>query len=102
MSASSRIVLLLALAFITTVGFLAVVLGFIPSPMAETVVRFRAGKLSMKRGTLRSQVRDDLAEVLAVAGVANAFICINQEGRVSFSHSIPPTLHQRLRNVLLN
>lgn len=77
-------------------------LGFIPSPLAETVVRFRAGRVSLKRGALRGQVCEDLAEVLTGAGVSRAFICINNQGRVSFSHSIPPTLHQRLRNVLLN
>ena len=102
MSASSRLILLLALAFLAVVGFLSVALGLIPSPMAATVVRFRAGKIWMKRGALRTQVRDDLAEVLAGAGVTNAFICINGEGRVSFSRTIPSAFHQRLRNVLLN
>jgi hypothetical protein len=102
MSASSRLILLLVIAFIATAGLLAVAFGFIPSPMAETVVRFRAGKISMKRGTLRAQVRDDLAEVLTGAGITSGFISLNREGRVSFSRSIPPALHQRLRNVLLN
>ena len=102
MSTSNRLILLLAIAFVTLAGWLAVALGFVPSPMAETVVRFRAGKVSMKRGTLRSQVREDLAEVLAGADVAIGFICIGREGRVTFSRTIPPALHQRLRNVLLN
>ena len=102
MSASDRLILLLAIAFVCLAGWLAVALGVVPSPMAGTIVRFRAGKVSMKRGTLRSQVRDDLAEVLATAGVASGFICIGREGRVSFSRTIPAALHQRLRNVLLN
>lgn len=102
MSASSRIILMLVFLLAALAWSLAVALGFIPSPLAETVVRFRAGKISMKRGTLRSQVRDDLAEVLTGAGVANGFICINREKRVSFSRSIPQAFHQRLRNVLLN
>lgn len=102
MSASSRIILLLVVGLVAAGGWLAVVLGFVPSPMAETVVRLRAGKISMKRGTLRSQVRDDLAEVLSGAGVVNGFISIGREGRLSFSHTIPAELHQRLRNVLLN
>ena len=102
MSTGSRVILLVVIGLVAAGGWLAVALGFVPSPMAETVVRFRAGKLSMKRGTLRTQVRDDLAEVLSGAGVTNGFICINAEGRVSFSRTIPSELHQRLRNVLLN
>jgi len=99
---TNRLILLLAIALLAVGGWLAAALGFVPSPMAETVVRLRGGKISMKRGTLRSQVRDDLAEVLTSAGVADGFICINGGGRVSFSRSIPSALHQRLRNVLLN
>jgi len=101
-SAGSRIILLLVIALFAAGGWLAVAVGFVPSPMAETVIRFRSGKISMKRGTLRSQVRDDLAEVLSGAGIAAGFICIDRAGRVSFSRAIPSELHQRLRNVLLN
>ena len=102
MSVTVRIIVLGAIGLAALGGWLAVALGFVPSPMAETVVRFRAGSVSLTRGNLRGQVRDDLAEVLSAVGVANAFICVNRGRRVTFSRTIPSELHQRLRNVLLN
>jgi hypothetical protein len=77
-------------------------LGIIPPIGAATVIRIRDGRLSVQRGSLRIQVRDDVQEVLAAGGLRTGFIAITRDGRVHFSRSIPPALHQRLRSVLLN
>lgn len=82
--------------------WLAISLGWWPSPIAATVIRIHAGKVAVTRGQLRSTTREDVAEVLASSGVRSGFITLSGAGHVRFSRSIPPTLHQRLRNVLLN
>jgi hypothetical protein len=76
--------------------------GCWPSPIAATVVRMREGKVVLVRGQLRSTTREDIAEVLASSGVRSGFITLSTAGEVRFSRTIPPGLHQRLRNVLLN
>ena len=70
--------------------------------ICPVVAHIRDGKLVMKRGELRGQVRDDVEEVLAGAGVKSGFIALSAAGKVHFSPSIPTSLHQRLRIVLLN
>jgi len=84
------------------IGWLAPMLGIVPSPWAATVVRFRRGRVMVTRGRLRPQVREDLTEVLGGFGVERGFIAISANGQVSFSRTIPPATRQRLRNVLLN
>lgn len=96
------ILLLIALGLVALGGWLAVGLGFVPPPGAATVIRIASGRISLKRGQLRAQAREDLADVLSSAGIACGFIAMTGESRVHFSRNIPPELHQRLRNVLLN
>lgn len=98
----SVLLLLVMVAAVVVFGLPLAGLGFLPPLHATTVVLIRDGRLVMKRGQLRGQVRDDVAEVLAGAGVRNGFIALTAGGRVHFSRSIPRELHQRLRNVLLN
>ena len=82
--------------------WLAVSLGWWPSPIAATVVRICEGKVAVARGQLRTTAREDVTEELESVGVRCGFITLSAAGRVRFSRSIPPGLHQRLRNVLLN
>ncbi|MEY4387682.1 MAG: hypothetical protein RLY20_2965 [Verrucomicrobiota bacterium] len=77
-------------------------LGLFPPLHATIVVCIRAGRLIVKRGHLRGQVLEDVAEVLASVGVTNGFIALSNSGRVYFSRTIPRSVHQRLSNVLLN
>ena len=93
---------LIPIACLVALGFGAVWLGFVPPPHASTVMRFRAGSLCTTRGTLRGYAREHVAEILSEANVAKAFIAITPDNRVFFSRHIPSTIHQRLRNVLLN
>lgn len=95
-------IVLVAVVAAGALGWLAVSLGFIPPPWAETVVRIGKRRVWLKRGQLRTQARDDLAEVLSGFGIENGFIAISAIGQVSFSRNLPRAIHQRLRNVLLN
>ena len=96
------IVLAVAAVAVAVFGLPVSGLGFFPPRKASTVVRIRAGRMVMQRGQLRSQVRDDVQDVLAGAGVKTGFIAITGGSQVCFSRNIPRALHQRLRNVLLN
>ena len=84
------------------VGFLAIRLGFVPPPHATTLIQIRDGKLRVRRGEVRPYAKGQVAEVLREAGVSSCFIAVTPGKRVAFSRTIPSTLHQRLRNVILN
>lgn len=102
MEAITVTVVLLVAGAVLLVLWLAVSLGRWPSPSAATVIRIHAGKVAVTRGQLRTTTREDVAEVLKSAGVRSGFITLSKAGEVRFSRTVPPGLHQRLRNVLLN
>jgi hypothetical protein len=77
-------------------------LGFVPPPHAATLIHIRSGGLQVKRGRLQAHAREHVSEILQDAGVSRGFIAITSQNRVAFSRHIPSTVHQRLRNVLLN
>jgi hypothetical protein len=83
-------------------AFLAIWLGFVPPPHASTLIRIRDGAIHVRRGQLQPHAREHIAEILHDAGVSKGFIAITPENWVAFSRRIPPSVHQRLRNVLLN
>jgi hypothetical protein len=96
------LLLLLIVAAVVVLGLPMTGLGFFPPWNATTVARVNSGKITIKRGQLRGQVRDDLEEVLNAAGVISGFIALTSENRIHFSRNIPEPIRQRLRNVLLN
>ena len=77
-------------------------LGFLPPPHATMLIRINGGQLQITRGGLKAHAKLDVSEILHDAGVSQGFIAITRHNRVSFSRRIPTTVHQRLRNVLLN
>ena len=93
--------LLTALAVVGA-GFLAVTSGFIPPPHAKTLIRIQHGQLKVTRGKVRAQPREFVSDMLQQAGVQGGYIAITPGKHVAFSRKIPRSLHQRLRNVLLN
>jgi len=102
MSGGVLLFLLIVVVAVAVFGLPLAGFSFLPPWNAATVVRISAGKITMKRGQLRGQIRDDLKEVLSDAGVTSGFIAITEPNRVHFSRNIPEALRQRLRNVLLN
>ncbi|HEU5071065.1 MAG TPA: hypothetical protein VFV96_11735 [Verrucomicrobiae bacterium] len=95
-------VVLLVAGVALLVLWLGVSWGWWPSPRWATVVRIREGKVVVVLGQLRATTREDVAEVLASSGIRRGFITLSTAGEVRFFRTIPPGLHQRLRNVLLN
>jgi hypothetical protein len=83
-------------------GFTAIQLGFVPPPLAITLVRFRNGRLEIRKGQLRPYAREQVAGLLREANVVNCFIAVTSQNLVLFSRTIPSSIHQRLRNVILN
>ena len=81
---------------------LAVLLGILPPPHATTILRYRGGKIRVGRGQIRGCAKDQVGDVLRAAAVSKCFIAITPANRVSFSWRIPSSVHQRLRNIILN
>jgi hypothetical protein len=86
----------------TALGVLAVQLGFLPPPQAKMLIRIHGGQLRIKRGQLRAQTREFVADIVQQAHVMNGFIAVTHSKRAAFSRNIPRDIQQRLRNVLLN
>ena len=83
-------------------GLLAVRFGLLAPPHATTLVRIRDGKLRIRRGNMLPYAKGQVADVLREAGVSSCFIAVVPGNRVVFSRAIPSTVHQRLRNIILN
>jgi hypothetical protein len=100
--ATQNDMLLLVLAGLVGLVLLAIWQGFVPPPHASTLIRISDGVIRVRRGRVRADAKEHIAEILESVGVSNAYIAITPGNWVAFSRSIPPTVHQRLRNVLLN
>ena len=83
-------------------GSLAVLLGIVPPPHATTIIRYCNGQVRIGRGQMRSFARDQVSDVLRETTVSKCFIAVTTANRVSFSWSVPSSVHQRLRNIILN
>ncbi len=76
--------------------------GRLPPPHAATLIRIQGDRLELRRGHLEVQAREHVAEILRDAGVSRGYVAITPGNRVIFSRQIPPGVHQRLRNILVN
>lgn len=74
----------------------------VPPLGATVVIRIRRGHPAAARGNVPSRVLTDLAGILREAGVDRGYIARNGDGRIVFSRSIPETIRQALRNVVVN
>ena len=68
----------------------------------QVLLRYENDRLHQQRGRLRSVTCAAVEDLLRSAHAAAATITVLRGPRVEFSSSIPPELHQRLRNILLN
>jgi hypothetical protein len=93
---------ILIISIVLPAGFLAILLGFLPPLNATTLIRVRAGRLQVRKGQLRPHAKEQVGDILREAGVSNCFIAITGENRVVFSRCVPSSIHQQLRNVILN
>jgi hypothetical protein len=93
---------LLVLGVLVGLAFLAVWQGFLPPPHATTLIRIRDGMVQVRRGKVRPETKEHIADIMRDVGVADGYIAITPGNWVAFSRRIPPAIHQRLRNVVLN
>ena len=68
---------------------------------AHTVIAFADGCCVVVQGKVGSAVLRDLAGCLEENDVPRAEVRIGGDGRIRFSKEIPPEVHQRLRNILV-
>jgi hypothetical protein len=83
-------------------GSLLVQLGIIPPPHATVLIRVRGEKIWVTRGRMKPQAHEFVSDIIREAAVTNGYIAVTPGRRVFFSWAIPRSVHQRLRNVLLN
>ena len=76
--------------------------GLVPPPHATTLIRIRDGAVYVRRGRVQPHAKEHIADIMRDVGVSSGFIAITPGNWVAFSRQIPPAVHQRLRNVLLN
>lgn len=76
--------------------------GLLDTLAARTLIRVRADGIAVERGQISARAAQHVADVLREAGLREGHIAITSANKVSFSRHIPPALHQRLRNILLN
>lgn len=69
--------------------------------LSVTAIAFSNGRCEVLRGKMAGPILSDLADVLVASGVSRGEMWIRGDGRVRFSPEIPPELHQRLRNILV-
>lgn len=84
------------------VAVLLVWLRFVPPPHAATLIRIRNGIPKVTKGNIRSDALEHVSQILHEAGVVGGFIAVIGDNKLVFSRKVPPQIHQRLRNVLLN
>jgi hypothetical protein len=84
------------------VGLLLVQFGFIPPPHATVLIRVRGEMLNGVRGRVRAQPHEFVSDIVREAAITKGFIAVTPGRRVFFSREIPRSIHQRLRNVVLN
>lgn len=77
-------------------------LGVLPPMGTRCLLRFNGTGCRVSGDSLPPRVVNAASDLLQQAGVKRGFIAIQPNRRVKFSFQIPKTLHQRLRNVLLN
>jgi hypothetical protein len=80
----------------------AIASGRLAPPHARTLIRVRDGQVRIARGHLPSRACQFVSDILHEAGVSRGYIAVVSEQSVAFSKTIPASVHQRLRNVLLN
>ena len=82
--------------------WIAIASGFMPSPFCRVLIRIGQGAVRLQKGSLSPRAKEHLADVVRESHLLKGFITISTGDRVTFSHQIPATIRQRLRNILLN
>ena len=68
----------------------------------ETYILVENGILRLRQGWIPARDLAMLADLLRDAGVSSGSITLAPDRRVAVSWHVPPALHQRIRNILLN
>lgn len=69
--------------------------------LSVTAISFEHGRCEVLKGNVRRSILSDLSGELTASGVTCGELWIQGNGRIQFSIEIPPELHQRLRNILV-
>lgn len=91
------------LALIVLIAAGAAVLNhFVASPLARVVIDYKREQVTLKRGVVPPQRLIFVRDLLRGAKVQHASIAILPTGRLWFSPTVPESIHQQLRNVLMD
>jgi hypothetical protein len=67
---------------------------------AATSIDRREGQTTCLKGKLMQWQLDALTELFHTENLTDAKIRVSRAGHATFSANIPPSLHQRIRNIL--
>jgi len=87
---------------VPAVWWALVALGVVASPFSRTIIRIRNGQIRVDGADLSQRAKEHVADVIRDAMIFSGFIRISARREVRFSREIPESVHQRLRNILLN
>src|SRR5690242_13982981 len=84
------------------IWWLLVAIGVLPSPFSRTIIRIRKGEILVTRAELSPRAKEHVADVIRAAMVQGGFITLSSSRQVAFSHEVPNSIRQQIRNILLN
>ena len=67
---------------------------------ASILIAYRGGKATCQKGKIMQWQLDALAELFYNENLTDTEIRVSSAGHTTFSANIPPSLHQRIRNIL--
>ena len=79
-----------------------VAFGIVTSPFSRTTIRIRNGQIRVAGAELSPRAKEHVADVIREAMIFSGFISLSASREVRFSRDVPESVHQRLRNILLN
>jgi hypothetical protein len=60
------------------------------------------GKIEVAKGFFSSGARDGVQRVISESKITSGWIERRNDGQIVFSDAFPPSMHQRLRNIIQN
>ena len=94
-------ILIIASVLLIVIGAL-VLNHFVASPLARVVIDYKDGQATLRRGEIPPQRLIFVRDLFRGAKVQNASVAILSTGRLWFSPSVPESIQQQLRNVLMD
>ena len=75
-------------------------MNWLKNIFASILIAYRGGKATCQKGKIMQWQLDALTELFHLENLTDTEIRVSSAGHATFSANIPPSLHQRIRNIL--